>query len=569
MNIILPDDYDFFVNPYLPPTTISFQGTTINPAIYDGLLVSQFPETLVNGETLEPMDGANGEYSEVGNKIIWNLPNVVTTGTSNRLVTYGEGVNIAGHIVAVNAEFWNINSYGSWEGGNLNGAAIVKDFHSGNMEMHMWAYGGLMEQATYVSLHAEKSFPYGDLSTHSFTFLLTSEDGLTERYATTNEEGIAYFSSLVFDAAGTYVYYMEEVIPEDVGSITYDYSKYKVVIEVDVETGTDDSGYSYVNYSNTVSFTQIADTAGNSIDDTVDTVTFTNTQLELPEGETVSYSFAKVDEAGYPLPGATFLVITTLNPEDDSDAWADENIADTQISGSGGTVTFENLAPSTTYYFKESAAPDGYQLPSGYWVLTVDEYGVVTVTAEGGAPDIVENQLVNSLIDSSLAYVTLTKENQHGRGLEGAIFLVERVLYVESTDRYIVVEGGYSLQVTSDAGGDILIPNLPLDQSYRITELVAPEGYMLPYDVNYWILDVISDDNDVGYSVTLYAVDDDGSIDKTELNNGLVLVNWDMYILPATGGGGTLYYYIAGFLLCTAGLWYIIHNKKTKRRILL
>ncbi|WP_409967811.1 SpaA isopeptide-forming pilin-related protein [Bengtsoniella intestinalis] len=565
VNIILPEDYDFFVNPWLPPTIISFEGNTINPAVYQGLAVSQFPETLVNGEQLATLQGHGGEYSEVGNRIVWNLPNVVTTGTTNRLVTYAEGVNIAGHIVAPNAEFWNINSSGAWEGGNLNGTAIVADFHSGNMEMHMWAYGGWTEKSTYVSLEVAKTFTNGDLADQSFQFTLTPADDRTETQlgelydfplvATTNTSGMAYFEPLVFEDSGEYAFYVEEVIPEETGAVTYDTSRYLVELSILAEHTMDDNGTYVTTYTNTCTYT-LLDNAGNQ---EASALHFTNVQ-EVPQ-ET-AYSFTKVDSAANPLAGATF-VLVDADPAGNETVW--ETPLDSQISGVDGLVTFEGLLPESTYYMKESVAPEGYILPTGYWVLVVDAYGVITVTAMENAPTITDKQLVNTLMDAPLATVTLSKENQYGVGLEGAEFLVERVY---SMNAHVVVEGAYSATYTSDAQGQMIFTDLPLDGVYRITEQVAPDGYTLPFNVNYWIVEVVTDSTqEAGYSVTLYAVDivDDG-YDLTVLDNDFTLLNMDVYVLPSTGGQGTTVYYVAGLLLLCGGAVLSTYAGKKKER---
>lgn len=568
VNLILPEEYDFFVNPWLPPTTISFEGATINPTTYDGLAVSQFPEVYINGEPMDTLQGQNGEYGEVGNKIIWNLPNVVTTGTTNRLVTLGEGVNIPGHIVAVNAEFWNINASGSWEGGNLNGAGIFADFHSGNMEMHMWPYGGYTEQSTYINLEVEKTFTNGDLSQNTFQFTLEPADtathtALDELYdfpltASTNDSGYAYFPALVFEQAVDYNFYVKEVIPADQGAITYDTTQYLVNVSVSSHREMGDDEIAIITYTSTCTYTPV-DANGTPLGDAVDSLTFTNEQT-IPA--TASYTFTKVNSQGLSLPGATFAIIDA-DPSADETLW--ETPLFTQGSDNTGTVSFEELTPDTTYYMQETVAPSGYLLPTGYWVLTIDEYGVVTTASVGGAPVITDNQVVNTAADVILADVTITKENQHGVGLEGAEFLVERIF---SMDAHVVVEGGYSATYTSDAQGVMTFVDLPLDGVYRVTELVAPDGYTLPFDVNYWIIQVITDDTqESGYTTLLYSVDMEGSaFDMTPLDNGLVLLNMDVYVLPNTGGIGTCLYYGLG-ISCLALAWFVYRSiKKSEGR---
>lgn len=257
VNIILPDDYDYFGNPYIAPTTINFTGSEINPTTINGNTHSQLPYTLINGSEFTATTGIDGEYSEVGNKIIWNLPNVVTTGESNRLVTVGHGQNIAGHLIAPQAEFWNYDENQNWEGGNINGAVITQSFYSGVMEMHMWPYSGYAlpneedttPEIVYLGVKASKTVD-SFAPDESYDFVLNIDRtqhldaGIPEGIGNTHfpisatshaTSGAISFSTLIFNKSGTYHFTVCEVIPtySATDNIDYDESVYRLEVEVD------------------------------------------------------------------------------------------------------------------------------------------------------------------------------------------------------------------------------------------------------------------------------------------------------------------------------------------------
>lgn len=580
VDIDFPEDengeeiYDFFENPYPEETIINFDGNTINPTTIDGKLVSQFPETLVNGEVLEALSGDGGEYSEVGNKIVWNLANVVTTESgSNRLVFSTVGPNVAGHIVAPYAELWNYYQSESgtvtWGGGNLNGTAIVADFHGGYMEMHMWAYSGLEEIGTAVNLSVIKIYENGNLDNQSFDFILDQVAGkdytgmvdtvMLPYTGTSNSSGNVYFPSLIFEVDSavtypkTYEFTIKEVIPDEQRTdINYDETEYLIAVTVSEKT-TVVGEMTYVNLSSSYVITKSEETGE------VEEIVFTNVKTT---GD-ASYSFTKISDTGYSLNGAEFML------SEDIDDWSDAvlYVSGTEAAADGGTeaaasgtVTFSDLELERTYYLKETSAPSGYNPSDGYWKITVNEVGDVFVEAMDGAPEIVNHQIVNYPSTPEVIDITLTKETDTGKMLQGAVFIIEQVL---SLDQPTTVEGGYHGTFTSGEDGSILISNLLYDGVYRITEIAAPDGYMIPENISYWLLDVHCDGSVVIYDPDLYEVDSDG---QKSLVDGLGMINISGYILPATGGMGTVIYPMLGMLLMIAAGFYSyrIYGKRRK-----
>jgi len=102
---------------------------------------------------------------------------------------------------------------------------------------------------------------------------------------------------------------------------------------------------------------------------------------------TTGFTFTKQDNAGNVLPGAEFQLFAR---NADDTAWNTEP-AGTQTSAANGHVTFTGLQPGRRYRLVETAAPAGFIVPQGYWILEVSKApaataGTITVTSIDGAP---------------------------------------------------------------------------------------------------------------------------------------------------------------------------------------
>ncbi|MFI3141003.1 MAG: collagen-binding domain-containing protein [Clostridia bacterium] len=433
VNILLPDDYDYYSNSALEATTINIIDDTINPTYIDGVLHSQFPIVLIDGEQITVFSGENGEYGEVGNKIIWNLPNVVTDSESgyNRLVFLGSGSNIAGHILAPQAEVWNYKEYSDgihWEGGNINGTIIAADIHSGNMEMHMWPYEGAAEGGIFTAIEVEKTFTNGDLTENSFSFELNQIEG--ENYdgllnigfpltATTDETGIAKFQTIVFNQAGTFNFTLTEVIPSTTDNIDYDLSEYLVIIEV---TEQDEDFFVTQRI-----YKLAVDAEGNELTELVEVEKLTYDNIrnqDLP----VDYSLIKVNEYEQLLSGAVFEVYEVASPE--STQAVEGGYYAEITTNTSGEINIEDLEKGKDYILIETQAPQDHNLGEGYWVISVSDVGRVTTTAKDGAADIVDSKIYNDKITEETTDIVLYKQNQYGTLLAGAEFHVYRIMSI-------------------------------------------------------------------------------------------------------------------------------------------
>ncbi len=175
-----------------------------------------------------------------------------------------------------------------------------------------------------------------------------------------------------------------------------------------------------------------------------------------------------------PLAGATFQVMNE-NGFIVAEATTDED----------GTATFENLVYGS-YTYKESKAPDGYQLDEMVYDFSITEDGeTITHTRH------------NCRIPGS---ITVRKTDSSNQPLTGATYLLEYSLDKGKTwtpvftrDGDNVTEGGCTSpdlrdgQLTTGEDGVVSFTGLRADENirYRLTETKAPDGYSLMADSIY------------------------------------------------------------------------------------
>ncbi|ETU48082.1 MSCRAMM family protein [Enterococcus faecalis] len=124
--------------------------------------------------------------------------------------------------------------------------------------------------------------------------------------------------------------------------------------------------------------------------------------------------------------------------------------------GTDGTITIPNLSVNRTYEITETKAPTGYVLDKTVHKVTLTSAQankVVTVTID------------NTAQKGSLAIIKVDKDSR--KRLAGAEF--------KWRDTVTGKEG----TVVADKNGQALITNLPVNRVYEITEIKAPNGYIL------------------------------------------------------------------------------------------
>ena len=124
--------------------------------------------------------------------------------------------------------------------------------------------------------------------------------------------------------------------------------------------------------------------------------------------------------------------------------------------GTDGTVTIPNLAVNRTYEITETKAPTGY-------VLDKTVHKVTLTTAQA-------NKIVTVTIDNvaQKGFIKIVKQDKESKKrLAGAEF------------RWRDTVTGKVGTVVADKNGQALITNLPVNRVYEITEIKAPNGYIL------------------------------------------------------------------------------------------
>lgn len=591
VNIIYPEGYDYFTNPYLVPTTINFACTEINPVDIavdvdgDGdtetVSHSVFPNTLINGVEIRADQGYEGEYGEGGNKIIWNLPYIKTSDETadNRLMFASSGQNILGHIIAPNAEIWNYyieaeSGELKWGGGNLNGTALVKSFYSGEMEMHMWAYEGSDEaiSATY-RVEALKTVD-GENPSRNYDFELTyvPDDGeIPEGILNTNfpltasssisdgKEGEISFAKLQFGGEGTFSFILKETVPDASVSdnITYDLTQYQIDITVALDGNGDYQVTKVEKY-------KIVDSSGNelevkeSVEDDVE-FTFNNITTDT---ELIDIHLTKVSTGGNLLSGAKFKV-TEMTSETDTTV-PSGGYSSSATSDSDGKINISGLEKDTYYMVKETEAPVGFMIETGYWIIYINDKGflesVTPVDCQFEVAD--EIGLVNLSEEQAYLEITLIKSNQMAELLEGVEFRLQRV--VMSNGVPTVVSGGYDETYTTDENGEIYLEYLEADHLYMLTETSTPAGH--DSYTGYWLIDVEGNMFHPSYELTYTMTEYDENHNLVGEVVGTTIYNHKIeFVLPETGGLGIATAYIIGLILVV--VTYIFYEVHRSRRI--
>lgn len=135
---------------------------------------------------------------------------------------------------------------------------------------------------------------------------------------------------------------------------------------------------------------------------------------------------------------------------------------DTKTTDVNGKLTFTDLEPGTTYYYRETKAPDGYVLDTTVRKITIgtgtenaDVAETVTVTNEKAIGDIV----IKKVDDSTVAVP-----------LDGVVFC----LYNEDDSEY--KRNGAHYKVTSDENGIARFEDIPFG-NYKVKEETGKVGY--------------------------------------------------------------------------------------------
>ena len=194
------------------------------------------------------------------------------------------------------------------------------------------------------------------------------------------------------------------------------------------------------------------------------TITATNT------AKTGSIVINKVDNVGNALSDVTFGLYT-----DEDDAKSDATPQVTATTDDNGTATFSDV-PVGTYYLKETAVPEGYDVSGVIFKVTVTSDGPTTVTKDTEVVSITkpeftdDNELINTP-DTITPTITITKA---AAAYDEAFIKADSKEYTvqitgnESPKKVILKNANNWTEITSDF---TLMPNV----KYTVSETV-PEG---------------------------------------------------------------------------------------------
>jgi len=203
----------------------------------------------------------------------------------------------------------------------------------------------------------------------------------------------------------------------------------------------------------------------------------------------------KTDQDNNPLPGATFQLwqktsssagLQTTGPN------ADTPVGQPCTTDANGACTSAQV-PLGTYYWQETAAPNGYVMPTqtvfGPLVLTITNYATV--------------QTVSASNQQALGVVKVLKTDQDNNPLPGAVFQLWREtngstgLQATGADADTPV----GQPCTTDANGVCASAPVPIG-TYYWQETAAPDGYVMPAQTVFGPLVLTMANYTAGVSVT-------------------------------------------------------------------
>ena len=186
-------------------------------------------------------------------------------------------------------------------------------------------------------------------------------------------------------------------------------------------------------------------------------------------------SFRKVDQYGKGIAGAVFLIEGQADSGDEEGGGSGQRVHEERTSQSNGEIPIQwvssdlpNYIPPGHYTIREIQAPAGYR--------PVDETRHIDLYENGDC----SGDLV--FVNEKFRTIKLIKQDPSGKGLEGAVFKVER----DGQDLGSVTTGPDGSVVLEGENGTGVLPGL-----YTFTETNAPAGYLLPANPvhNLWLFE--------------------------------------------------------------------------------
>lgn len=276
-------------------------------------------------------------------------------------------------------------------------------------------------------------------------------------------------------------------------------------------------------------------------------ITLTVTNALYKEGFTVR----KTDENGIGLQNAVFGVYS------DPDC---TTLVQQSTSGANGNLSFTALAAGD-YYLKEISAPKGYQISKNIYLVKISGSGELFELKL--IKDDNTQETVTSLVNQQKTLqLKVQKEGNTVKALPGAVFKLEK--YKPSRNEYETIEDFG--QIVSQKDGSVQVPPMTVGK-YRLTELKAPDGYMLiPGSYEFEV--TLEDSGDLKIKQIKQITEDPMSKEyQLDISNlTLTVTNDSGERLPDTGGTGTELYTFSGLAVMAVCLVYAISKRYSERR---
>ncbi|MFI3210841.1 MAG: SpaA isopeptide-forming pilin-related protein, partial [Peptostreptococcaceae bacterium] len=274
--------------------------------------------------------------------------------------------------------------------------------------------------------------------------------------------------------------------------------------------------------------------------------------------------FTKTDATGdNPLANAEFKIEQVVSKEDLTYKPSGYYLEIT--TEEDGILSFPGIIPGEVYKLTETKAPDGYEIPTGYWIIEVSNNMQITITTvqsgEVSTPDIVNNKIANVMPgeepdiepeeeeeEKNIGFKIVKNDEATGELLEGAEF-----------ELYLADEDGKPT-------GNVLITNLVSGKDGMIT---VEENELLQLDTLYVLVETKAPDGYIiGQHKLFYIKGTEGLyedlVNVVISNNEIITVGnvKESYILPETGGVGVHYNILIGMTsMISAG---VLIKKKYK-----
>lgn len=282
-------------------------------------------------------------------------------------------------------------------------------------------------------------------------------------------------------------------------------------------------------------------------------------------GLNYNIAFAKTDDDGNYLSGALFELYES---DGETPVKRDGEIYTITTDASVPVNRFNDL-PCGTYILRESRAAPGYSAPEqAEWEVTLN-YTTNAAQLTKDADDATNMRYsgndtggVWTIINTKDPFsyeILLLKQNKAGEPLAGVSFTL-------TPDE----EGNWQNCATDENGQYLFNGDFGLNVSYELTETAPIEGYYrLPESIKF----KVQEDSSGGYVPVLEnaeALDDLVSLKLTESDEAgkyvleVTVINESGYILPETGGTGTLPFTIGGLAMIFSGV--AIYFYRSKRR---